>query len=268
MRQMVLLFLALVFVQTGWAKEEQSYDRGTPYVSSAPTSDEIAANAEVLALLNNSTCGASATEIILRWGSKQTWYRQPIDMDGGKVYNGPTEKIGDWITLVFFPNKSIMAQNHNADSTVMTTWSSADCAPKAAAVPGLSISNNEKQYLDADIAKVAEKKGSVFYYFWSPHMPLSMKGYSEAEKLSKKHGLEFIALLDPEADDVAAKDAAKEYKLPKSALVRPASLEFTFRKMYQHFPSSLILSKGKFSRMYPGLWVSGNALEEFMKRNM
>lgn len=268
MRYFVLLFLALFVVQNGWAKEELRNDRSTQISSNGPTADEIAANAEVLALLNSSTCGASATEIIMRWGSKQTWYRQPIDMDGGKVYNGPTEKIGDWITLVFFPNKSIMAQNHTADSTVMTTWSSADCAPKAAAAPGLSIANNEKHYLDTDIAKVAERKDSVFYYFWSPHMPLSMKGYREAEKLSKKHGLDFVALLDPEADDVAAKDAAKEYKLPKSALVRPASLEFTFRKIYQHFPTSLILSKGKFSRMYPGLWVSGSALEDFMKRNM
>jgi hypothetical protein len=189
-------------------------------------------------------------------------------MDGGKVFAAPTSKVGTWVHLSFYPNHSVEALRVSNESSIWVTWNPDTCVPSIKPTLNPSDSQSANVIRDSDLQKIADEKGSALIYEWSPNMTLSVRGFPEAQELAKKLGIGFVPVLDPNADTVFAKETASKNAIPEAALRRDGTLELAMRGMHLHFPTSIVISKGVVSPLYPGYWVDLPAYERFIRANL
>lgn len=227
------------------------------------------APAEVKKLFKDARCSSQVNELVKQWGASGQWIRSAGDMDGGKAFSSPTARVGTWVQLAFYPNHSVEARKITDQAAILAGWKAQDCTPWVKP----SIAHNDDKsvgplFRDNDLQKLVDDKGSALVYAWSPHMALSVLHFAEAQQLAHKLNIEFVPLLDPEADSEAAKKAAAAHSIPETALRRDATLELAMRGMHIHFPTSIVVSKGHISKLYPGLWVNKEVYEKFVKGNL
>jgi hypothetical protein len=237
-------------------------------ISSARKPAGQALEAQVNEKLSGSDCFASAAELMRKWKISRDWIVRPSDLDGGKIFASPAGETGVWVEVAFYPNHSVELLRASPDALVRARWRKADCAPQlethtVGVVPAKALS-----FTDQDAAKMVKSGDSFLFYFWSPHMPLSVTGFPEAREMASKLKLKFVPLLDPEADAVAVQDAVKEQGIPAGATRRPSSVELSYRGVGIHYPATLVLSRGKFSRIYPGYWTTPDELESFIRGSL
>lgn len=252
-----LLGLAVVMVpSTGFSEKTKASTGDTPPI-------------QVKKLLKDARCSSQAAELIKGWGASEEWIRSPGDLDKGKVFSSPTSRVGTWVQLAFYPNGSVEVRRVSNQATILAGWKAQDCTPWL----NPSASSNTESSVDArfrdnDLQKIVDDKGSALIYEWSPHMTLSVRGFAGAQKLAQKLNVTFVPVLDPAADIDAAKKAAAANSIPETALRRDATLELAMRGMHIHYPTSIVVSRGHISKLYPGLWVSLDAYEKFVKGNL
>jgi hypothetical protein len=224
---------------------------------------------DVGALIAKSTCAAQTKDLLESWKTRSDWTVAPGDIDGGKSFMSPTDKVGVWIGVSAYPDGSVQCVRYSSDLTIQVSWKKADCTPQETAAHHTHPKVAHAQYFtDADLEKAISGDSQALIYVWSPHMPLSVKGFPEAQGVAKKLGIKFIPVLDPEADAKTVTATIKKHSLPANAARREDSVELAARQVNLHFPSTLVVSHGKFSRLYPGHWVSLNVYENFIKENL
>ena len=109
------------------------------------------------------------------------------------------------------------------------------------------------QSLESLLQCSADNRVSGVLYVWSPHMPYSVSGLMELNRLTKKLGIYVIPLLDPYADLGLALQIARNQHLRPEALRKLSSRVLLSRGMTLHFPSMTLYSDGKIvGPMVPG----------------
>ncbi|RZA07328.1 MAG: hypothetical protein EOP11_07965 [Proteobacteria bacterium] len=101
--------------------------------------------------------------------------------------------------------------------------------------------------LKSRLEESAQKKTKLLIYTWSPQMPISVKGLTELMATAGERNFKVLALLDGGANLAAAKQVAKEKKLPASVLERDESLELRKLGSHVHFPAYILVNGGAFT---------------------
>jgi hypothetical protein len=184
-------------------------------------------------------------------------------MDGAKTFAAPTEVIGVWAQVSFYPNETVEAVRLSPDATVRISWQQPGCVPKAETTPREAAPKGS--FTDKDLEALLTSKRPTLIYVWSPMMPISVMNLGEAEKEAKQLGLDFLPLLDPTAPDGAVKELMRDGKINPAATRRLASIELVQRDAIIHFPTTLSASRGRLSPIYPGMWEQPAYLEKFLR---
>jgi hypothetical protein len=122
----------------------------------------------------------------------------------------------------------------------------------------ISQSKSEKTELvnfsDKNLFDLLNKnlKGGIIY-FWSPHMPLSVRGIASMKTAAKKLAVPVLFLVDPLADSKAILAAAKQGQLSTSEIMLAKSRILYNKGLTLHYPTSIFYFNNKLSnRKYPG----------------
>lgn len=189
-------------------------------------------------------CTQPVTQLLSNWKSSDQWIGSPPRMDGGRPFRTPTQKIGVWIQLTFFPNQTVEASRITANTSTRVHWRQADCTPhletqkrRPSSVTSIS------EFSDQTLAAVLKNHPKGLIYAWSPHMPLSWRGYSEAKAMAAKLHLEFVPVFDPSASPSAAKETAKQQHFDSQSLRRITAIELLARGVNQHYPCVIAFSE-------------------------
>lgn len=220
-----------------------------------------------LKFLAGSQCFSSANDLLREWNVLEEWYVRPTNMDGGKSFASPTKETGVWVEAVFFPNKTIELTRQSPDAAVQARWKGDRCEPKVRPFPR-AVPSGEKFFTDQDLAALRKNGQATVIYAWSPHMPISVGALKELQQIAAKQGVNFVAVLDPNADKEAVESVAKENDFSADMQRRARSIEMSYRGAHIHYPTTLVISsKGEISRLYPGVWDSPEVIDTFIKEN-
>lgn len=212
-----------------------------------------------------SRCAEQMEKLAQSWNSTGEWKEV-----AGNFYS-PTNTTERWVELSPFKKEGfrltlLMPQGEN----ILTYFPNSNCETQTKITPALSsdkVSKNFGEFDDRDLAKLAFDKKTVFFYAWSPHMPVSLKPYKDAEAAAKKHSIEIIPLLDPVADERGAKDAATKYGIPLKGSKLIATETLKALGIELHYPSYGFMKKGDLvSLTVASARSSEKAYEELMKK--
>lgn len=112
------------------------------------------------------------------------------------------------------------------------------------------------------------KKGMIYY--WSPKFVYSLNDLNRMEKLAKKFGYEFTAVVDPRATkeeiedalDVLKKNSGKKRKVASATtFLRNTSIDLYMRGGFNHFPVTYIYN----NQMIHPRWVTGIMTDNGLK---
>ncbi len=221
---------------------------------------------EALDALNRAKCGSEALATLGKWHIAREWIRGPSDMDGGKVFKTPTEKMGVWAEVIIYPAGAPELMLVSSKTVLRTSWKEKDCAPQGGLQHVQAPPKNAQGFFsDSDLAELANQGAEALIYLWTPQMPLSVKGFHEAKAVAERLKLRFIPLLAPDSDAKYSIQEAKAAGIPSEALKQPDSVELAERGMLSHYPSTLVFRKGRFGINYPGYWDDVKTLESFVE---
>lgn len=226
--------------------------------------------------LGGARCGRQARELLTRWGSRNEWAPGPPSLDGARVLITPTRRIGFWIQLGIYPDRSLELTRLSSSTRVRARWTRAECQ---SVLTVRRLSRPRAQRRDGipaltDAALQGELKRNplgTLVFAWSPQMPISLKGYREAEAVARQAGLAFLPVMDPLAHAESARKVAKRERFPATALRRMRAIELQARGMNLHYPSVLMFVRGRFREggPRPGYWdrpeVLANVVKEALK---
>jgi hypothetical protein len=98
---------------------------------------------------------------------------------------------------------------------------------------------------DAALDDLIKTKKNGIIFIWSPHMALSLKAVPELNAAAAELGQPVTYVMDPMADQEAAKAGAKAQKLDDSSMRRVDSMELAMRNALVHFPTLIVYRDGK-----------------------
>ncbi len=215
-----------------------------------------AAQPHINEILKSVTCAKQIGETLRNWKTQPTWMHSLDTMDGRRVFYAPTNQIGKWSELKIDAKKNVSASLIHANSVLQVTWGR-DCLPLAGISDGPAVisARSGDFFTDDDLARAIKKHPNTLIYAWSPQMPLSIQGLKEIQAAAKKLKFNLITVLDPESNvSDASKALPKSFSRSPASLRRFQSVELDFRHLKLHYPSVLVVSRGKFvGPMIPGL---------------
>jgi hypothetical protein len=217
--------------------------------------------------IGHSACAPQAFELLRKWKSQAQWVRRtvPLENSGGeKSFATPTDQIGTWIELSVAESSELQMRRRSPAAVITVRWNQSTCVP-ALGIKPYPAQTSPTVFTDQMLQTALNKNAAGMIYAWSPHMPLSVQGYPEAEKLAKKLGLAFVPVLDPEADLPAARSFSQAQHFD-NGLKRNASIELLERGMNLHYPSIVLFSKGEIKGgMLPGYWDEEASLQAYVQ---
>jgi hypothetical protein len=123
-------------------------------------------------------------------------------------------------------------------------------------------------FSDQNLKVILNKHSRGVFYFWSPHMVLSIQGIQKIEQLCKKYRIHLTVLLDPDADPIEAQDAQKKFKLNSSYLLRNESEDLFSRGARLHYPNLMLYRDGEILRgNLPG-FKSQTSYDNYIRGNL
>jgi len=224
---------------------------------------------EVLNAITQGKCGTQAMALLSDWKATPQWIRGASDLDGGKLYKTPTDATGTWVEVSVYPDRSLEFRRISPELSIQTSWLGEQCQPRIKALPvdDTPVFAGER-LVDKDLDELRKKSEPSLVYVWSPHMILSMKGFKEASQVAAKYKMTFVPVLDPGADPQQVELGLKKYSIPQSATRRLASVELSERGVHHHYPAVVVVNRGRFSEVHPGLWENQAVLERFVQENL
>ncbi|MBT8488440.1 MAG: hypothetical protein HKO77_01125 [Gemmatimonadetes bacterium] len=157
----------------------------------------------------------------------------------------PVGEIGDWV--VGTAEDEVVLVEDGRPASV--------CGPTGTPErPGPSVPPEGRVlFTDADLRTVVRghEKG-VAIYVWSPHMPLSVDGYSELVVAAEERGVTVVPLLFAESDPDFARREAARVGMPSPALRTVAAAELLLRDAQVHAPSVIVFRGREASPVMPG----------------
>lgn len=216
------------------------------------------------ALLDGRKCRKQALEVLDTWEPERFW-KKFLAPDSKVVHRTPTRKIGTWIEMRFLEDGGLELIRLSPTSNVRIAWEPRRCAPKLSSA---ALPRDEKRlqgtFDDPYFESIAASNPAGVLYVWSPHMPYSLKGWEPVRTAAKKLGLPLFPVLDPHASALLLSEMPPEFNLLKATSRRLESWELIQRGVGQHFPTTVLFSRGRVvGPVFPGVKSEGQYVEFF-----
>lgn len=201
------------------------------------------------------------TQIKKVFGTKVPVWKKNADLNfDTQVFRSPAE-VGEWYELRLTEKKAPQLHFYSLEKTAEFNWNKS-CKMKEKKGPGFAFSNTPavpgETFSDSDLKQLLEVKGKGLIYIWSPRMVYSVTEFARFRALAEKKKMEFIPILDHNADVAEAKAALEKagaIKVRSASVDRePSSVNF-YRKLNSvelymrnanlHFPTMYIYNEGK-----------------------
>lgn len=220
-----------------------------------------------VASLSSLPCAEEVRSTLLAWGAGNDMLTAPPAPGSRARYRLPTEDLATWLLLEMSGSGATVSLV--TPDRITTRVFESDCEASTTEGPNPLAGVGEERFTDADLRRAveaasAEGTGGVIVYVWSPHMSLSVDGYSEIAAAAEEHGLGLVPVLFPGSDwDFAAAEAQRA-GIPADGLREAASVELTFRDAQVHAPSILVFDGVRVSAVLPG-YRSAEGYREFLE---
>lgn len=117
----------------------------------------------------------------------------------------------------------------------------------------VAAADSRHEFNDQDLANLLKNETRGVIYLWSPHMPYSVHGATEARRVVEGLGLKSVLLLDPYAESALANRVLRSHHLPYSAMRRAHAKDLSKMGATQHFPTAIVFERGQLDvQMLPG----------------
>lgn len=224
----------------------------------------LAAAAQTDAPLEGRRCRAEARRVLDTWEMERVWSRF-LSPGAEIVHRTPTRKIGTWIELRLLADKGLELVRMSPTSHTRIRWEPKRCAPKLASA---AIARDEARlkdtFDDPYFESIAAANPSGVIYLWSPHMPYSLKGWEPVREAARKAGLPVFAVLDPHASPLLLSEMPAEFNALKASSRRLEAWELIQRGVGQHYPTTVLFSRGRVvGPVFPGVKSEGQYAEFF-----
>ena len=207
-------------------------------------------------ILSAVKCASQVKAVLSEWKSQNDWHPQVDTVDGQRSFVSPTAKIGLWVELRIATDNRAEAIRVSPEVITQVAWTDENCTPALGVIRSNgSLKKAKNVFTDADLETFIKANPNSLIYSWSPHMPYSIDGLIEIQTAAKQLKMKVMTVLDPRAElAFAEQEAARMKSRVPASLHKMESVELIYRNMTLHYPSVLIVSKGKITGpMLPGL---------------
>lgn len=217
------------------------------------------------ALVSRGPCSASVLDRLKRWGASSDAIAAPASPASPTPtrLRIPTRILGDWVLLESTPDFApILTRVRAAGATVVSFAS--DCSFSERFTPSAALREDDASsiFTDDELTRLASTS-AVVVYVWSPHMPLSVDGYSEIREAAEGLEVELVPVLFPASDRAFAAAAVIQGGIPLSGLREARSVELIYRSALVHAPTVIIVSGTRVSQAMPG-YRNAKGYREFL----
>jgi hypothetical protein len=165
---------------------------------------------------------------------------QPPITDGVTVRHWATAATGVWLVEQTSATATTLTRVA-ADGLDRIEWADG-CVPARRAEPRAPAA--PPAFTDTDLAALVASGASGVIYLWSPHLPLSVDGYTHVAAAADRRGLRVEPLLAADADRRFAAEAITSGRLPVTALRAADAVELEFRGLALHAPAVQVFAGG------------------------
>lgn len=224
-----------------------------PFMPSHAAVEVRSPSERVRAAIEKHPCREQIEKTLKSWNVLGHWSEQFSFDTGEQKFRSPTDRIGKWVQLRFFPKKEIELLNFTDRNAVELKLSSTSCLAKGEVIfaKSESIFRDKKTFAgfsvfrDADLESLlsARKRGVLFS--WSPHESYSVTALEHARNAARAMKIELIALVEPSADPQSVIDAARALGLKRDQVRYFDSFELGLRNIGAQYPSWISFADGK-----------------------
>lgn len=203
--------------------------------------------------LTQVTCGAKALSILQEWKAKDEWKLKFTENPEDKKFQAPTENFGIWAQVQYQKNESLKLFQFSAKNQTQVKFG-ADCKPEfetqaydADRKLASTKTKGFSYFQDSEIQKLFQSQKSAIVYMWTPHMQVAVEGLREISKAAQKLKVPLYAVVDPNSNPGQVAKIAGELKISKDQIYYFDSFDLTMRDFRLHYPSLMIISRGKYA---------------------
>ena len=139
-----------------------------------------------------------------------------------------------------------------ASVTIAALWITACAGSDGRSADESASPEFSDQDFEREVAGLAEGMAGAVVYVWSPHMPLSVDGYSEIDQAARGMGLAFIPVLFPGSDRDFAMREAQRVGIPDSALREMTAAALLGQDALVHAPTVVVYDVAGRAAKLPG----------------
>jgi len=203
--------------------------------------------------LSKFSCGAKALSVLQEWQALDEWKMKFTENPEEKKFQSPTAQFGKWVQVHFKSKKDLELIQFSEKSSLILQFDS-NCKSQAQVKASKTSSSSAGQSLsgipffrDSDIEKIFKSEKSGILFLWTPQIQVSIEALKEVQAAATKLKVPLYALVDPNSDLKSALKVAQKLKVPRSQIFIFDSFDLTLRDFRLHFPSLIVVSKGKYS---------------------
>lgn len=191
----------------------------------------------------NTSCKNQVEDKLRYFKSKDLWIPIVVPKPGHKMYRSATQTLGHWLEIIL-SDKPVVSYI-TPRGTYEYSWETSNCnhqsfkfyepSPDHIDVDGYS-------FKDKDLKELLDSNGSYLIYVYSPRMTYSIKEMQSLAEAAEELGFNFVPIIDPTVQNFRENDHPY---LKGKTIIKAASIELLMRQMFVHFPTSLVVYKGK-----------------------
>ncbi|MGI9625294.1 MAG: hypothetical protein ACR2QM_00545, partial [Longimicrobiales bacterium] len=187
--------------------------------------------------LSSLPCADLLQSTLVGWGAGDEMFPGAPGPEFQRRFRFPTEELGEWLLLDAGADGAKITFVSPGQTLVRSVGE--DCSSITMDEPSGTAADTADTFSDYDLRQVVESASAagsngVVIYVWSPHMPLSVDGYSEIASAAADAGLHLVAVLFPGSDRGFATPEARRAGVPDAGLLEAASVELMFRDALVH----------------------------------
>ena len=211
---------------------------------------------------SSARCASTERSIGTEWGATDEWRALapiPVPREAS-----PTGKTGVWIERWHLANGATELRQVSAAQTNIATIDESSCTPRTAVrVRSYNADSMRNTFTDTSLDSLMRVNARGMVYVWSPRMPLSVTGLTEARAAAQMLGISFTAVV-AETNDAELRELTTRVPNVISANdeQRMESLELVYRNANIHYPTALFYQDG---RIVDGVFAGYKNRETFAK---
>lgn len=179
-------------------------------------------------------CANALQETVNEWHGTGQWrslapYPTPREAS-------PTQTVGVWLERAHLERGTTELRRISEQQTDIASFGAAGCSLGVRTIHRtFNRDSNAYAFDDAALDSLISANGRGMIYVWSPRMPLSVQGLSEARAAAEKLGISFTAVA-AEAND----DELRASQFLRADKQRFESVELVYRNATVHYPSVVL----------------------------